>query len=126
MFKKLKYKIVHRYAMGEERDRGNRDAEIKVYGLMNALTTKYMPLGVMSLHQVHAFMAIIVDKPGQPDLHPDYSKVMKMVDPHSRENDLSDGVVVGASTTVTKTHFVSFLEKYDPNNQNLIILKEVK
>ena len=49
-----------------------------------------------------------------------------MVDPHSRENDLSDGVVIGASVDVTKAHFISFLEKYDPNNKNLTILKEVK
>ena len=63
MFKNLKYKIVHRHAMGKEQSRGNRDAVIKVYGNMQALN-KYMPLGSMSLHQVTEFMGIIVD--GRP------------------------------------------------------------
>ena len=123
MFKNLKYKIVHRHAMGKEQSRGNRDAVIKVYGNMQALN-KYMPLGSMSLHQVTEFMGIIVD--GRPSTHTDYGKVMKMVDPHERENDLSDGIVVGASVAVTKRHLIQFMEKYDPTNQNLIILKEEK
>ena len=66
----------------------------------------------------------IVD--GRPSTHTDYGKVMKMVDPHERENDLSDGIVVGASVAVTKRHLIQFMEKYDPTNQNLIILKEEK
>ena len=60
MFTKLKYKIINRNVMGQEKPRGDIDSSIKVFGFDNSVK-KYMPLGVWSFEQVSAFLAKIVD-----------------------------------------------------------------
>tara|TARA_B100001094_G_C17871993_1_gene642571 strand:- start:206 stop:604 length:399 start_codon:yes stop_codon:yes gene_type:complete len=124
VFTKLKYKILYRNVMGKEKAKGGHDSAIRVFGYDSNIK-KYIPLGTWSLELVIAFLGIIED--GDPKGHPDYNKVIELVDPHkSRDVELKGDILDGASEDVTKSSFLTFLRKYNPSSRQLQILNEEK
>lgn len=124
MFTKLKYKIINRNVMGQEKPRGDIDSSIKVFGFDNSIK-KYMPLGVWSFEQVSAFLAMIVN--GDATTHSDYAKVVDLVNPHeTRGIELKNDVFEGADKDVDVNVFGAFVSKYDPTNLFVQFLSEKK
>ena len=125
MFANLKYKIINRNVVGQEKPRGDIDSSIKVFGFDSSVK-KYMPLGVWSFEQVSAFLAKIVD--GDASNHPDYNKVLDLVNPiKTRGLELKDDVFEGSIAKPVKVEaFVEFVSKYDPTNLFVQFLSEKK